>query len=96
MAILNEMTYISAVSIPGIIESFVKKHAVYISSGTVYPVFEKLEKQGYIMKLPNRLTRLYCITTQGRNMLENVQQNVDELYGFLLELVTENIGRAIN
>jgi DNA-binding PadR family transcriptional regulator len=87
IAILNEMTHRNAISVPGIIEFFVKKYAIYISSGTAYPIFERLEKQGYIVKLPNRLTRLYSITTAGKNMLENVQQNMDELEYFFLELV---------
>lgn len=96
IAILNEMTHMTAVSIPGTIESFVKKHAIYISSGTVYPIFERLEKQGYVIKLPNRITRLYSITTEGKNMLENVQENIGELQYFLHELISENTRRPIN
>jgi DNA-binding PadR family transcriptional regulator len=87
IAILNEMTQMSAVSVPATIEFFVKKYFIYITPGTVYPVFNRLERQGYIVKLPNRLTRLYSITIDGKNMLENVQQNIDELQFFLLELV---------
>jgi DNA-binding PadR family transcriptional regulator len=88
IAILNEMTYRNAISVPNTIEVFMKKHFVYVSSGTIYPVFERLEKQGYIVKLPlNRFTRLYSISVTGRNMLENVQQNIDDLEYFLMELV---------
>jgi len=87
IAILNEMTRRSAMSAPSIIEFFVKKYVVCVSPGTLYPLFERLEKQGYIARLPNRLTRLYSITTAGRNMLQNIQQNVNELEYFLLELV---------
>ncbi len=88
LAILNKMTHRSAVSAPDIIDFFIKNYVIWISLGTIYLIFERLEKQGHIAKLPNRLTGLYYATTAGKCVSENLQQNLDELLlNFLLELV---------
>jgi hypothetical protein len=46
VAILKEMNNRAAISVPGMIDFLSKRYLIQISPGTVYPVFEKLEKQG--------------------------------------------------
>ncbi|MCW4004642.1 MAG: PadR family transcriptional regulator [Candidatus Bathyarchaeota archaeon] len=87
-AVLKEIDSIRVASVPFITEVLVKKHLVYISAGTIYPVFERLEKIGYIEKLPNRATRMFAITVKGKKTLENIRINSDELKSYLCELIS--------
>lgn len=87
LAILNEMQCRSAMSASDIIDFFSKNHSVYINPGTLYPILEKLEKQGYILKVANRSTRLFIITNVGKDILNSFQQIIGEIQLFLLELI---------
>lgn len=95
IAILKEILQRKLITVPSMIESVVNKYAIHVTAGTAYPIFERLEKQGYIKKLPHRLTRTYSITPVGENVLKIVQENSNELENFLVE-VTQTQRRVIN
>jgi DNA-binding PadR family transcriptional regulator len=88
-AIMAEMAQRSAFGAKEIIDFFEKKFNIRISPGTIYPILYKLEKTGYIRKLPNRIKKFYELTDSGKKSLENLQDNMVEVYGFLADLVNK-------
>lgn len=65
-----------------------KRHGYQISYGTLYPIFHKLEEQGYLISetenVNGKIRRYYSITKNGKKILEKAKQQakelVDELY----------------
>lgn len=65
-----------------------QRHGYEISFGTLYPIFHKLEEQGYLKStnenVNGKVRRYYRITVSGRKILEKAKQQakelVDELY----------------
>ncbi|MGK9368378.1 PadR family transcriptional regulator [Melioribacter sp. Ez-97] len=65
-----------------------KRHGYHISYGTLYPIFHKLEEQGYLISetenVNGKIRRYYSITKNGKKILEKAKQQakelVDELY----------------
>jgi DNA-binding PadR family transcriptional regulator len=68
IAILNELAKRRITSVPFTIKFLTKKYSVYINAGTAYPIFYRLEKKGYVEKIPERSTQLFIITTSGRQV----------------------------
>jgi len=64
------------------------RHGYTISYGTLYPIFHKLEEQGYLKStnenVNGKVRRYYSITVNGRKILEKAKAQakelVDELY----------------
>ena len=86
-AIMAEMAQRSAMKATDIIDFFDKKCLFQISPGTLYPILDKLEKKGYIRKLPNTAKRLYVLTNSGKNELETLQQSMEEAQSFITQLI---------
>ena len=66
-----------------------RKHGYRISYGTLYPMFHRMEKEGYLKSekknAEGRTRRYYTITKEGKRILKRakLQANelVEELYG---------------
>jgi DNA-binding PadR family transcriptional regulator len=95
-AILKEMSHVGIASAPAIIELFAKKYSIYVSAGTIYPTFKRIESMGFIEKIPRSGTRLYTITNTGNTKLKNIQQNIEMLEAFLVSIICENSGGKEN
>ena len=65
-----------------------ERHGYRLSFGTIYPVFHKLEKKGYLrsekVNSGGRIRKYYTITAQGGKALKEAKARaaelVDELY----------------
>ena len=66
-----------------------RHHGYRISAGTLYPMLHGLERKGYLQSHQDghgkRARRLYTITPQGRNALNEARKKVKELFGELFE-----------
>jgi DNA-binding PadR family transcriptional regulator len=66
-----------------------KRHGYVISFGTLYPVFHRLEIQGYLRStrenVNGKLRRFYVITKRGKRMLERAKLQAKELVEELFE-----------
>ncbi len=65
------------------------RHGYKLSPGTMYPLLEGLEQQGYLRSSrqlkAGRVRRVYCATAYGRRALRQSKQRVKELFGELFE-----------
>ncbi len=65
------------------------RHGYDISFGTLYPVFHKLEKQGYLhsekINVNGKIRKYYSITPQGEKILEFSREKARELFSELFE-----------
>lgn len=86
-AILGLLSERNSISATNIIEVFKKCYDIALSSGTVYPVLDALEKKGDIKRLPHRIKRLYVLTNKGKATIENLQKNVGNLNNLVTELI---------
>ena len=84
---MAEMAQRSAMKATDIIDFFDKKCSFQISPGTLYPILDKLEKKGYIRKLPNTAKRLYRLTDSGKSELKTLQQSMEEAQNFIAQLI---------
>lgn len=65
-----------------------QRHGYVLSYGTLYPIFHKLEAQGYLTSskenVNGKVRRYYTITDSGKEILEKAKTQakelVDELY----------------
>lgn len=87
VAIMAEMSQRAAINVTSVMTLFETKFDIQISPGTVYPVFKKLEKKGYVKKLPNEVKTLYVLTDLGKNVLISLQQNLLEVQNFVSMLL---------
>jgi len=66
-----------------------QRHGFKISYGTLYPIFHKLEKQGYLKSMSKnvngKLRRYYSITKNGKKILERAKLQAKELVEELYE-----------
>jgi DNA-binding PadR family transcriptional regulator len=66
-----------------------QRHGYRISYGTLYPVFHKLEEQGYLKSesenVKGKLRRYYSITNNGKKILEKAKLQAKELVEELYE-----------
>jgi DNA-binding PadR family transcriptional regulator len=84
LAQLAERRFLSAANIMDVLQ---KSSNIRLSSGTVYPVLDALEKEGKIKRLPRRINRLYVLTSKGQETVENMQLNAGELLMMISELI---------
>ncbi|AFN74027.1 putative transcriptional regulator, PadR family protein [Melioribacter roseus P3M-2] len=67
-----------------------KRHGYHISYGTLYPIFHKLEEQGYLISetenVNGKIRRYYSITKNGKKILEKAKQQAKELVDELYEI----------
>jgi PadR family transcriptional regulator len=59
-------------------------HGYRLSPGTVYPILSRMAKRGWLKAAePKRSgsARVYHLTPRGRDVLNQVQRSLDELYG---------------
>lgn len=65
------------------------KHGYNISYGTLYPIFHKLEKEGYIksnkVNVNGKIRKYYSITEMGIEILEKAKIKANELVSELNE-----------
>lgn len=68
-----------------------KRHGYNISFGTLYPIFHKLEKTGYLqlesVNMAGKIRKYYSITEKGSQVLEESKMKIKELFD---ELINEN------
>lgn len=66
-----------------------KRHGYNISFGTLYPIFHKLRKRGYLklkeVNINGKIRKYYSITEKGRKVLENSKLKTKELFDELFE-----------
>ncbi|MBW2311297.1 MAG: helix-turn-helix transcriptional regulator [Deltaproteobacteria bacterium] len=65
------------------------RHGYDISFGTLYPVFHKLEKEGYLhtekINVNGKIRKYYSITPQGEKVLESSREKARELFNELFK-----------
>ncbi|MGD6934833.1 MAG: PadR family transcriptional regulator [Candidatus Bathyarchaeia archaeon] len=89
VVILKELSQ-RVLTVPALIKYMANKYSIFVNPGTLYPVFDRLEKHGYLIHLPNRLNRLYSITELGKIAIAGIQN--DDLVFFLFEILGKNGG----
>ncbi|OYD17146.1 PadR family transcriptional regulator [candidate division WOR-3 bacterium JGI_Cruoil_03_51_56] len=66
-----------------------KRHGYDISFGTLYPVFHKLERNGYLKveekNVRGKIRKYYSITRKGVNALKHSKAKAKELFDELFE-----------
>jgi len=66
-----------------------QRHGYQISFGTLYPIFHKLEEQGYLKStnknVMGKIRRYYSITASGRKILQKAKAQAKELVEELYE-----------
>lgn len=66
-----------------------RNHGFQISYGTLYPIFHKLEEQGYLKSetenVSGKIRRYYSITKSGKKILEKAKLQAKELVEELYE-----------
>ncbi len=72
-----------------------KRHGYNISFGTLYPVFHKLHKKGYLrvkeINVRGKIRKYYSITKKGRETLEESKSKINELFDELLEDESQDV-----
>jgi len=65
------------------------RHGYKLSAGTLYPLLQDLERNGYLRSSQQleegRIRRVYRATPEGRRALQVGKQRVKELFGELFE-----------
>ena len=65
------------------------RHGYDLSPGTLYPLFHRLEQQGFLMHedrvVDGRIRKYYTITDEGRTALSEAKQKIAELVHEVLE-----------
>jgi PadR family transcriptional regulator, regulatory protein PadR len=65
------------------------RHGYNMSFGTLYPIFHKLEKDGYLtsekVNINGKIRKYYTITKKGRSALADARQKANELVKELSE-----------
>lgn len=66
-----------------------KRHGYDLSFGTLYPIFHKLEAEGYLKSkkenINGKVRRYYSITASGKKLLEKAKLQANELVKELYE-----------
>lgn len=66
-----------------------QRHGYELSFGTLYPIFHKLEEQGYLKSrkenVNGKVRRYYTITKSGKKILEKAKKHASELVNELFE-----------
>jgi len=66
-----------------------KEHGYDISYGTLYPIFHKLEREGYISSkkenVKGKIRKYYTITNTGADILQEAKIKANELVSELNE-----------
>ena len=67
-----------------------KRHGYNISFGTLYPIFHKLEKEGYLKTVKEnvngKIRKYYTITKTGKSVLKQAKIKANELVAELNEV----------
>ena len=70
-------------------QSELKRHGYEIAFGTLYPIFHRLEKNGYIIskkkKVQGKIRKYYSITKKGIAILKQAKVKANELVAELNE-----------
>jgi DNA-binding PadR family transcriptional regulator len=60
-----------------------KRHGYSISYGTLYPIFHRLEREGYIeskkQNVKGKIRKYYSITNKGIEILKEAKEKMNEL-----------------
>lgn len=68
----------------------INRHGYHISPGTLYPIFHKLEREGYLQAekrvVAGKVRKYYRTTQQGEQTLREVYVKARELWGEIQEL----------
>ena len=66
-----------------------KRHGYDISYGTLYPIFHKLKRQGYLElnteNVKGKIRKYYTITKKGKKILNQSKNKARELFDELFE-----------
>ncbi len=66
-----------------------KRHGYNVSFGTLYPIFHRLEKDGYIIakkeNINGKIRKYYSITEEGNAILKQAKEKANELVAELNE-----------
>lgn len=66
-----------------------EEHGYHVSYGTLYPLLHKLCKEGYLERddqnVNGKIRKYYCITTQGRLILDKAREKIRELVEEIME-----------
>jgi len=66
-----------------------KRHGYDVSFGTLYPVFHKLHKRGYLkleeVNVNGKIRKYYSITEEGNRILEESKVKIKELFNEVFE-----------
>jgi hypothetical protein len=73
--ILNHLNTCGLISPKMLITLIKKRFNVQLSPGTVYPVFNKLEKDGFIKRIPKVRNKFYSLSSKGQNDMQFLLQN---------------------
>ena len=64
-----------------------EQYGTQISTGTIYPVLKRLEKEGNIKPLPNRRKKTYVLTVKGKKAMKFFQTNANKVQVVIDELL---------
>ncbi len=94
--ILAKMDKLGCMKVTWFILIIEKDYGIQISPGSVYPVFDGLERRGLIDKVSNRPARLYTLTPKGKKTLDMLNKNMLNIQNILTELMNNNFSHVNN
>lgn len=66
-----------------------KRHGYNVSFGTLYPIFHRLEKSGFLVakneKIEGKIRKYYLITNEGKEILKQAKLKSKDLFEELFE-----------
>ena len=81
---MSERTIMST---PNIIQILRNEFSIEFSPGTIYPIFQKLQKEGYIEELPIGRKRIYKLTPKGTENSRVIQNSAKKLKSILNDVI---------
>ncbi len=84
MARLAEIGIIRATDIILILN---EHYGIQMSPGTIYPIFQRIEKKGHIKRLPNRTKKTWVLTSKGKETIKFIQGNSTQIGTTVEELL---------
>lgn len=87
LLIITKMSERTAMSTPNMIHAIKNEFNIQFSPGTVYPIFRKLQKEGYIEELPIGRKRMYKLTPKGTESSRIIQKSTKKLKSILNDVI---------
>jgi DNA-binding PadR family transcriptional regulator len=86
IAIVAELAQRAVMTAPNTIDFFSKSYGISVSPGTVYPVFNSLEKRGVVKRLSRAHGQLYTLTGKGKQEAADLRNSIEIIQDFIGEL----------